>query len=72
MVPAELRARVRQLARRLHVTEATVLERALDLLGREAFFTQVRRDVVRHPEGAAEGRERETWLGAVLSDCTEE
>lgn len=72
-VPAELRERVQQHAQRDHVSQAAVLERALDLLDREAFFTQLRRDVAENPEDASERSAREAWLGgSVVTDGADE
>jgi predicted transcriptional regulator len=61
-VPPELRQRVAQHAQRARVSQAAVIEHALDLLDREAFFSQLRRDVAAHPEDATERQERDTWL----------
>lgn len=66
-VPAQLRERVQQHARREQVSQATVLEHALDLLDRESFFTQLRQDVRERPEGASEHDEREAWLGGPVA-----
>jgi hypothetical protein len=50
-----------------------VIEHALDLLDREAFFSQLRRDVAAHPEDATERQERETWLaGPVVTGGADE
>lgn len=68
-VSPELRQRVQQHAQREHVSQAAVIEHALDLLERESFFTQLRRDVAEHPENAAERQERDAWLaGPVVTD----
>lgn len=70
-VSVQLRERVQQHARREHVSQAAVLERALDLLDRDAFFTQLSRDIAERPEDATERDEREAWLGgpvAVIRD----
>lgn len=72
-VPPELRERVQQHAQREHVSQAAVIEHALNLLDREAFFTQLRRDVAEHPEDADERSEREAWLaGPVVTDGADE
>lgn len=74
-VPAQLRERVQQHAQRAQVSQASVLEHALDLLEREEFFTRLRRDVTERPEDEVVSDERETWLGgpvAVTSDGTGE
>lgn len=72
-VPTELRDRVQRHARREHVSQAAVIEHALDLLEREEFFTQLRQDVVDHPESRDERREREAWLaGPVAADGADE
>lgn len=68
-VPPELRQRVARHARREHTSQAAVIEHALDLLDRETFFAQLRKDVAARPEDPAEQRERETWLaGPVTAD----
>lgn len=68
-VPPELRERVRRHALRRNVSQAAVIEHALDLLDREAFFAQLRRDVAEHPEHADERSERAAWLAEpVVSD----
>lgn len=68
-VPAELRERVQQHAKHDHVSQAAVIEHALDLLDQEAFFNQLRRDVAENPEDASERSARETWLGGpVVTD----
>ncbi|MGH3471372.1 MAG: ribbon-helix-helix protein, CopG family [Nocardioidaceae bacterium] len=70
-VPSQLRERVQRHAQREHVSQATVIERALDLLDREAFFTQLCRDVAERPEDATECDERNAWLAgpvAVIRD----
>ena len=61
-VPTTIRDRVREHARRLRGTQASVLEHALDLLDREAFFDQLARDIEADPETAEERAEREAWL----------
>lgn len=66
-VPVTLRDRVQRHAQREHVSQAHVLEHALDLLDREAFFSQLRRDVVDRPENPAERHEREDWLGGPVA-----
>ncbi|MGH3630716.1 MAG: hypothetical protein ACRDRL_25150 [Sciscionella sp.] len=65
-VPPQLRERVQQHAQRGHVSQAAVLEHALDLLDREAFFAQLRRDVADRPEDSSERSERETWLAGPI------
>ncbi|MEO7586882.1 MAG: hypothetical protein ABIS84_02525 [Arachnia sp.] len=65
-VTTGLRERVQEHAKRSHVSQAAVLERALDLLDRDVFFETLRRDVAEHPEAADERREREDWLGGSL------
>ncbi|MBN9607780.1 MAG: hypothetical protein BGO26_09950 [Actinobacteria bacterium 69-20] len=65
-VPTELRERVRWHASREHVSQATVLERALDLLDRESFFAQLRRDVAGSPESAVDVHERDLWLSGPM------
>lgn len=68
-VPPGLRERIQQHAQREHVSQAAVIEHALNLLDREAFFAQLRRDVVEHPEDADERSAREAWLaGPVVTD----
>lgn len=39
------------------------MDRALDLLDRDVFFDQLRRDVAEYPESPEERIERESWLG---------
>lgn len=65
-VTTNLRQRVQAHARRSHLSQADVLERALDLLDRDVFFEQLRRDVAEHPETVHEGNERDDWLGGPL------
>ncbi len=65
-VTTDLRQRVQTHARRRHLSQAEVLERALDLLDRDVFFEQLRRDVAEHPETPDERSEREQWLGGPL------
>lgn len=69
-IPRELRERVQKYAVRDQTTQAAVISRALDLLDRQSFFEQLREDVNRRPEPAAEQREREEWLaGPVVSSA---
>lgn len=67
-VSTHVRERVQHHAQRAHQSQATVLEHALDLLDREAFFDQLRRDIAEHPESPAEVTERDAWLGGPLVD----
>lgn len=67
-VTTDLRQRVQTHARRSHLSQADVLERAMDLLDRDVFFEQLRRDVAEHPETADERNDREDWLGGPLVD----
>lgn len=67
-VPVDLRQRVQEHAHRAHLSQAAVLEHALDLLDREAFFDQLRRDLAEHPETSQEHDEREAWLAGSLID----
>lgn len=62
----ELRDRVQQHARRENVSQASVIEHALDLLDREEFFARLRRDVAAEPENSAERSDRESWLAGPL------
>ncbi|MGH3504523.1 MAG: hypothetical protein ACRDQA_27030 [Nocardioidaceae bacterium] len=71
-VPTDLRERVQDHARRTHLSQAAVLEHALDLLDREAFFDRLRRDVVEHPESPVERSERDAWLAGPLVNDGEE
>lgn len=69
----ELRTRVQEHAQRRQVSQATVLEHALDLLDREAFFTQLQHDVTEQPEEPSERNDRQAWLGGtVLTESIEE
>lgn len=68
-VSPELRRRVQQHAQRERVSQAAVLEHALDLLERESFFATLSRDVAERPENGVERQEREAWLaGPVVTD----
>lgn len=66
-VPPDVRDRVQRHARRRHVSQAAVLDRALNLLDREAFFDQLRSDVADRPETEADRAEREAWLAGPLT-----
>lgn len=65
-VSTEVRNRVQRHARRCHVSQAAILERALNLLDREAFFDQLRVDVADSPETDNDRAEREAWLSGPL------
>ena len=65
-VTTDLRERVRQHARRGGLSQADVLQRALDLLDRDVFFQQLRSDVAAHPESESERTESDAWLGGPL------
>lgn len=71
-VPSAVRDRVRDHARRTRDTQASVLEHALDLLDREAFFEQLRRDIDAEPETPEERAERDQWLADSPDDGDEE
>lgn len=70
-VPIQLRERVQEHARRERVSQASVLSHAMDLLDREAFFTQLRKDTRASPEDRTEQAEREAWLAGPISDADE-
>lgn len=67
-VPSRLRDRVQQHARRDQVTQAELLDRALDALDRDEFFTQLRRAVAADPETAEEQADRDEWLAGPFED----
>jgi predicted transcriptional regulator len=64
-VPTTVRDRVREHAHRTRRTQASVLEHALDLLDREAFFAQLAQDIEGDPETPEERLERDEWLADV-------
>ena len=67
-VPTRLRDRVQQHARRDQVSQAELLERALDALDRDEFFTQLRHAVDAQPETTDEQADRDEWLAGPLED----
>lgn len=67
-VPTELRDRVQRHARSSRASQAAVLGRALDLLDRQEFFTELSRSVAERPEDAAQAAERDAWLAGPVID----
>lgn len=67
-VSKELRERVQQHAQRYQISQADVLERALDLLERKDFFSEVSRQVANHTETADERAERELWFAGAFEN----
>lgn len=61
-VPVQLRERVQEYAIRRGQTRAAVLNHALDLLDREAFFERLASDVATHAEDEVDVAERDAWL----------
>ncbi|MFA5566178.1 MAG: hypothetical protein WC184_08915 [Acidimicrobiia bacterium] len=66
-VPTSLRERVQAHAQRQRLSQAAVLEKALDLLDREEFFAQLAQDVAQRGEAAADVAEREAWLAGPVA-----
>lgn len=67
-VPRHLRDRVQRHAHRDQVSQADVLDRALDALDRSEFFTELRRQVAAEPETDEEQADREEWLAGPFED----
>lgn len=67
-VPTRLRDRVQQHARRDQVSQAELLDRALDALDRTEFFAQLRQAVATQPETTEEQTDRDQWLDGPFED----
>lgn len=67
-VPTRLRDRVQQHARRDQVTQAELLDRALDALDRVEFFARLRHAVATEPETSEEQADRDEWLAGPFED----
>lgn len=67
-VPTRLRDRVQQHARRDQVSQAEILDRALDALDRTEFFAQLRHAVATQPETTEEQTDRDQWLDGPFED----